>query len=335
MEATALICDAQRRFTLEPVVLPDPGPDQIAVRVRWSGVSIGTEFALIRNKISWGPYPLCTGYQGVGVVEAAGDAVQGIAPGDVVYFRGCDAMQLASGQRVSCVSGAHSSRVVLRPHTTHGAALLPPGAPEDAASLFVMPAVGLHGVDMAQPRVGDTVIVHGCGLIGLGVVAECARRGCRVIGVDVHPTPLSLARELGAEEVVNVRDLSLQDALRSLAPDGADVVFEATGIPACVDTAIGLCKPGATFVWQGNYGEAPISMRVLPAHWRQIKMVFPCDDGLQPCRVAVTRNMASGALPWGRVITHRIGFEEAPAMFARIDAGVDPEIVGVVIRWSD
>ncbi|HSV73711.1 MAG TPA: zinc-binding alcohol dehydrogenase [Chthonomonadales bacterium] len=335
MEAIALICDAQRRFTLEPVLLPEPGPDQIAVRVRWSGVSIGTEFALIRNKISWGPYPLCTGYQGVGVVEAAGDAVQGLAIGDTVYFRGCDAMQIASGQRVSCVSGTHASRVVLRPHTTHGAALLPAGAPEDAASLFVMPSVALHGVDMAQPRVGETVAVHGCGLIGLGVVAECARRGCRVIGIDVHARPLALALELGADAVIDASARDLGEAMRAVSPDGADVVFEATGIPACVDTAIALCKPGATFVWQGNYGEAPLSMRFLPAHWRQIRMVFPCDDGLQPCRQAVTRNMASGALPWGRVITHRVDHEGAPEMFARIDAGADPDIVGVVIRWSE
>ena len=59
MKATALICDAQQRFTLEEVVLKDPGPDQIAIHTSYSGVSIGTEFALVRNKLSWGPYPLC------------------------------------------------------------------------------------------------------------------------------------------------------------------------------------------------------------------------------------------------------------------------------------
>ena len=70
MEAKALICDEQQRFSLEDVVLPDPAKDQIAVRTHFTGVSRGTEFALIRNKISWGPYPLCTGYMGTGAMDA-------------------------------------------------------------------------------------------------------------------------------------------------------------------------------------------------------------------------------------------------------------------------
>ena len=53
-----------------------------------------------------------------------------------------------------------------------------PGAGMNVASLFVMPAVGLYGVDMANPRMGDTVVVYGVGMIGLGVVAACAQRGC-------------------------------------------------------------------------------------------------------------------------------------------------------------
>ena len=71
MKAKALVCDAEQNFTLEDVLLKGPAPDQIAVRTHYTGVSIGTEFALVRNKISWGPYPLCTGYQGTGVVEEA------------------------------------------------------------------------------------------------------------------------------------------------------------------------------------------------------------------------------------------------------------------------
>ena len=72
MQAQALIADAQQRFSLEPVVLPDPNPDQVLIRTACSGVSVGTEFALIRNKISWGPYPLCTGYMGTGFIEKVG-----------------------------------------------------------------------------------------------------------------------------------------------------------------------------------------------------------------------------------------------------------------------
>ena len=106
MKARALICDEHQSFTIEDVVLPDPAPDQVAIRTTYSGVSVGTEFALIRNKLSWGPYPLCTGYMGTGVIEAVGAGVKGFAAGDKVYFRGNDGMALADGTAVSSVSGA-------------------------------------------------------------------------------------------------------------------------------------------------------------------------------------------------------------------------------------
>lgn len=62
MKAIALICSKSMVFSLESVQLPEPAPGEVVVRTAFSGISIGTELALIQNKISWGPYPLCTGY---------------------------------------------------------------------------------------------------------------------------------------------------------------------------------------------------------------------------------------------------------------------------------
>lgn len=333
MDAKALICDENQHFSLEDVVLPALNADQIAIRTTYSGVSIGTEFALIRNKISWGPYPLCTGYQASGVVEAVGADIDTFKVGDKVYYRGNDAMTLADGRRVSCVSGTHCSHAVIRPNTTHGADHVVPDAGMDVASMFVMPAVGLFGVDMANPRMGQTVIVHGAGLIGQGVIAACAHRGCVVVAVDINARPLEIARTMGADYVIDGSQQDVAAEVRKIAPEGADVVFECTGIPACIDLAIPLCRPYGSFVWQGNYGAAPVSMHFLPAHGRRLKMFFPCDDGLQPCRRAVVKNMATGALKWEHTITHRIEATDAPATFDRINKGVDKDIVGVVIRW--
>lgn len=333
MKACALICDSAQRVTLEEVTLPDPRPDQLSIRTCYSGVSVGTEFALIRNKISWGPYPLCTGYMGTGIVAAAGRDTRGFKPGDAVYFRGNDGMQLPDGAKVSCVSGTHCSHVVRKPDTTHGVARVPEGAALDVTAMFVMPAVGLNGVDMANPRTDQTVLVHGVGLIGLGVVAACVHRGCTVIAVDVNERNLGVARQMGADQVINSGTCDVGKALAALAPEGADVVFECTGIPACIDQAIPLCRTQGSFVWQGNYGAAPVSLHFLPAHGRRLRMFFPCDDGLQPFRRAVTKNMASGALPWEKTLTHRVSAAEAPELYARINGG-DQSVLGAVIKWS-
>jgi 2-desacetyl-2-hydroxyethyl bacteriochlorophyllide A dehydrogenase len=334
MNAKALTCDDRQNFSIEDVTLPDPAPDQVAIKTHYTGVSIGTEFALVRNKISWGPYPICTGYMGTGVVEAAGDDIDNFSVGDEVFFRGNDSMALADGTAVSCVSGTHCSHVVLKPNTSHGVDHMIPGAAMDVACMFVVPAVGLYGVDMANPRMGETVVVHGTGLVGLAVVASCAHRGCVVVAVDISEKHLAIAKTMGADVVINGRSSDVAEEVKRIAPAGADVVFECTGIPECIDPAIELCREEGRFVWQGNYGADPVSMHVLPPHGRRLKMFFPCDDGLHPCRRAVVKNMAMGALKWEQCVTHRIGYAEAPAMYQRINEGTDEEILGVVISWQ-
>ncbi|HOZ45259.1 MAG TPA: zinc-binding alcohol dehydrogenase [Candidatus Hydrogenedentes bacterium] len=334
MDAKALICDEQQRFTIEAVVLPDADARHLVVRTFYSGVSIGTEFALIRNKISWGPYPLCTGYQGVGVVEHAGAEVQGFSAGDIVYYRDNRQIAFADGRAVSAVSGTHCSHAVIEPGATHGVARLPEGVRHDCASLFVMPAVGLYGVDMANPRMGEAVVVYGVGPIGLGVVAACAHRGCVVMAVDIAEERLDVAGRLGADHVVNGARDDVAAAVERVRSGGADVVFEATGLPSCIDEAIALCRPLGKFVWQGNYGAEPVSMHFLPPHGKRLSMFFPCDDGLAPCRRAVLRNMASGALRWEETITHRVEFEDAPEFFDAVNHGDVQGVISPVIRWS-
>lgn len=333
INAQALICDENQHFSIENVTLKAPRSDQIAIRTHYTGVSIGTEFALIRNKLSWGPYPLCTGYMGTGVIEAVGSDIENFSIGDQVYFRGNDGLSLANGSPVSSVSGAHCSHIVTRPNTTHGVARLIPGAKMDVACMFVLPAVGLYGVDMANPRMGETVVVYGSGLIGLGVVAACAQRGCVVIAVDINDKQLNIARLMGADHVINSQASDVAAVVKQLAPDGADVVFECTGLPQCLDPAIALCRQHGSFVWQGNYGSDPVSLHFLPPHGRRLRMFFPCDDGWQPCRRAVVKNMALGVLKWENCITHRIPFTEAPAMYHRINQGQSEGVVGVVINW--
>ena len=64
-------------------------------------------------------------------------------------------------------------------------------------------------------------------------------------------------------------------------------------------------------------------------------MHFPCDDGYAPCREAVMRQMATGLLPWGRTVTHRVKAAEAPAFFADVDVGRVRGLLCAVIDWED
>lgn len=335
MNGKALICNEKQDFSIESVTVEDPASDQILIRTYYTGVSIGTEFAFIRGKISRGPYPLCTGYMGTGRVEAVGAEIDNFKIGDDVYFRGNDSMTLVDGTAVTCLSGAHCSHIVTRPNSQQDVDFLIPGVAMDVACMFVMPAVGLYGVDMANPRMGQTVVVFGVGLIGLGVVAACTHRGCRVIAVDINERRLSLAKDLGAEFIINGQYSDIAGEVDLITSGGADVVFECTGDPQCIDPAIALCRRHGSFVWQGHYGDASVSIDFRRPHNRRVRMFFPCDVGGQFCKRAVIKNMAMGALQWERCISHRIPFMEAPAMFRCINDGTDKGIIGVIISWKD
>ena len=336
MKECALIAWQDQHFSLEEVELPDPEPDQIRIKTHYSGVSIGTEFAYItgKGKVAGKSHPMCTGYQATGTVEAVGKDVKDFKEGDLTYFRGGSGIKLSDGTAVAALFGTHASAVVLDPSGVDGAYHMIPGADMELASLYVMPAVALKGVDRANPRLGETVVVFGCGLIGLGVVALLVQRGCHVVAVDLLSARLQVARDLGADHVLDASTVDVKEEVLKLTPGGADVVFECTGSPASIDPAIDLCKQQGSFVWQGYYGVTPFPMLVPTPQYREVTMHFPCGDGHEMCRRAVLKNMTLGTLQWEKCITHRVSYTEAADIYTRI-GNKDQEIVGVTINWTD
>jgi 2-desacetyl-2-hydroxyethyl bacteriochlorophyllide A dehydrogenase len=334
MRAEALVCEADGSVALEPVELPDPGPGAVGIRTLRSGMSIGTERNLLRGNVSWGPFPICTGYQAVGVVETVGEDVAAFEAGDTVYYRDSAALERPDGTEVSATAGTHCSRAVVEPAFSGGIGRVPQGVDPDPASLFVMPAVGLNGVDRAGVRMADVVAVQGVGLIGLGAVAASHRRGARVVAIDPDADRLAVAEAFGADHAVNPTDRDPGDAVDAVAPGGADAVFEATGNPDLIDDAMTLCGEEGTFVFQGDYGDRDVSFYFRRPHHNQFTAVFPCNDGGRPGRRAVLAAMASGALPWERAITHRFAPGEAPDLYDRIADGHVEDVLGAVVDWT-
>ena len=125
--------------------------------------------------------PLPMGYCNCGVVLAVGPGVEGFAIGDRV------------------VSNGKHAEVVSVPATL--CARVPAEVTDDSAAFVVIGAIGLQGIRLAQPTLGETVAVMGLGLIGLITVQLLQAQGCRVIGFDFDPARLDQARRFGAEAV--------------------------------------------------------------------------------------------------------------------------------------
>jgi threonine dehydrogenase-like Zn-dependent dehydrogenase len=119
-------------------------------------------------------------------------------------------------------------------------------------------SVGFHAVERGQISSSDTVMVFGCGMIGLGAISGASLlRGARVIAVDVDDTKLLLAKKAGASETINSKNENLHERLQCLTNgNGPGVVIEAVGLPATFRAAVEEVSYSGRVVYIGYSKEA-------------------------------------------------------------------------------
>ena len=132
----------------------------------------------VRSKLD---QPLALGYCNAGVVIRVGEGVDGFSVGDRV------------------VSNGFHAEVVCVPKNL--CAKIPDGVSDEEAAFTVIGAIGLQGVRLAQPTLGEGFVVTGLGIIGLITLQILQAHGCRVLGVDLDSSKCAIARQFGAETV--------------------------------------------------------------------------------------------------------------------------------------
>ncbi|MGW7425322.1 S-(hydroxymethyl)mycothiol dehydrogenase [Streptomyces sp. NPDC054813] len=241
---------------VETVLVPDPGPGEALVKVEACGVC-HTDLHYREGGIS-DDFPFLLGHEAAGVVEAVGDGVTDVAPGDFVILN----WRAVCGQCRACLRGrpwycfsTHNARQKMT--LTDGTELSPAlgigafaektlvaagqctrvdrAASAAAAGLLgcgVMAGIGA-ALNTGGVGRGDSVAVIGCGGVGAAAVLGSNLAGAaRIIAVDIDDRKLATARQLGATHTVNSRESDAVDAVRELTGGfGADVVIEAVGRP--------------------------------------------------------------------------------------------------------
>jgi threonine dehydrogenase-like Zn-dependent dehydrogenase len=126
---------------------------------------------------------------------------------------------------------------------------------------FVEPlSVGFHAVDRAKATDRDTVMVLGCGMIGLGAIICAAQRGAQVIAVDIDNDKLKIAKQLGAAHTLNSAAGNVHEHLQPITGNsGPDVVIEAVGSPATYQMAVNEAAFTGRVVCIG-YAKEPITL---------------------------------------------------------------------------
>jgi threonine dehydrogenase-like Zn-dependent dehydrogenase len=262
----AFFITAPGESAIGEIAIPKPGPDEVLLRTRLIGLC-GSDLNTFRGKNPMVTYPRIPGHEIAATIEEAGPAVPGhLLPGlDVTVSPYTSCGQCASCRRSrpnACQSnqtlgvqrdGAMTSYFV----TPWRKIYLSEGLSLRELSLVEPLSVGFHAAARGRVSSSDTVLVLGCGAVGLGGIAAAAFAGAKVIACDVDDTKLALAKEAGAAHVIHAERQNVAEEARELSSGlGPDVVIEAIGLPETYRLAIDAVAFTGRVVYVGYAKEA-------------------------------------------------------------------------------
>jgi aryl-alcohol dehydrogenase len=258
-------------FSIETVDLDTPQADEVRVQVVATGLC-HTDLTVRDGVFPFPATPNILGHEGAGIVTAVGAAVRDIEVGDhvVMSFAFCGSCpRCAEGMPSYCDNALRLSVRGKRPdgsctHRQQGKAInacffgqssFATQALVNARQLVKVPRdmplelLGPLGcgiqtgagtiLNSLKPEPGSAAAIFGTGAVGLSAIMAARIAGCsKIIAVDVQPARLVLAQELGATHIVDSRELDAVARIHEITGGGADVVVEATGLPAVVAQSI-------------------------------------------------------------------------------------------------
>ncbi|MFQ6081013.1 MAG: alcohol dehydrogenase catalytic domain-containing protein [Candidatus Bathyarchaeia archaeon] len=276
---------------LEEVPTPEIGPEEALVKVAACGVC-HTDLHYLDGVSTFKKPPLILGHEASGTVVDVGEKVSKVKKNDRVLIPPV----LACGVCHNCSIGRGNicQSMVMVGNTVDGAyaeyigvpakdlIFLPPEIPlEEASIISDAMSTPYHAIkNRAEIRPGDSVIIYGCGGVGLNAVQIAAASGASVIAVDIVDEKLKLARELGATAVINARKEDPVKTVRKTMKGGVDVAVEAIGNPDVMRQAFRSVKQGGRVVIVG-YTDKELCVSAARLMFRELEVI-----GSLGCRAA-------------------------------------------------
>jgi predicted dehydrogenase/NADPH:quinone reductase-like Zn-dependent oxidoreductase len=278
--------------------------------------------------------PLPLGYCNAGVVLEVGPGVTDFKPGDRV------------------ISNGPHAEVVAVPQTL--CAKIPDDVSDESAAFAVLCSIGLQGVRLAQPTLGEKFVVYGMGLIGLVTVQLLRASGCEVLGVDINEQRLEMARRYGAQTVnVAAGGEPVAAVTAWTGGKGADgvLITASAKTDEIAHKSAEMCRKRGRIVLVGVVG---LNLRRSDFYEKELSFQVSCsygpgryDDSYEQggrdypyayVRWTEQRNfeavlgaMAGGQLAVDELITDRFAIADAPAAYEKVSN--DPAALGVVLEY--
>ena len=315
----AINIKGERQIGLVVMDEPVPGADEVLIRLEYVGFC-GSDLNTYLGRNPMVKLPVIPGHEIGAVVEKVGEAVpEIIRPGMTVTvnpYTNCGKCPSCRNGRVNACqfnetlgvqrNGAMREKMVL-PWTK----IIPAEGLDVRTCALVEPmSVGFHAVERGAVSDIDTVMVIGCGMVGLGAVVRSALRGATVIAADIDEEKLALARQMGAAHTVNTMTEDVHARLQEItAGAGPDVIIEAVGNPHTYRMAVDEVAFTGRVVCIG-YANSEVSFQT--KYFVQKELDIRGSRNAMPSDFrAVIRYMKKGECPVDRLVSMVVSPQEA------------------------
>jgi alcohol dehydrogenase, propanol-preferring len=256
----AVLHQAGSPLTIEEVEKPVPGAGEVLIQVKACGVC-HTDLHLAAGEWRLPKLPVVLGHEATGVVEAVGPGVANFKAGDRAgipwIYSTCGTCEYCTSDREPLcpaitvtgfmVDGGYAEYV--KAPASHAVVMPPELSFVDAAPLYCAALTSYRALKVSGARVGETVAVWGVGGLGHYAVQIAKAMGARVVGVDLDPAKLELARELGADVVVEAQGEDADEKVKALG--GAHVVVNLASTSDAIAQGFRALRRGGTLVLVG------------------------------------------------------------------------------------
>lgn len=289
-------------------------------------------------------YPFAGGHEFAGIVTKIGEDVKNLKPGDLVSAR----LLTNCGTCHYCRSGHENQCVISFQASVHDGLNGPGGLAEyamlDDTNLYKMApdldpahaalteplACCVHSIEKGCIGFADDVVVMGAGIMGAFHIKLAKLRGARVIACELDADRLEIARQMGADVLIDSGKSNAVDMVKQLTEGrGADVVFCTVASPLSAAEAVEMTgKLGRVVMYSSFHPKKPIELDVNKVHYSEMNITGSVNPRIRDFQVA-SRLLSSGIIDPSLLISARVPFSELHDAFER---AIDPKSYRIIVK---
>ncbi|MBC9796615.1 zinc-binding alcohol dehydrogenase family protein [Sinomicrobium weinanense] len=321
-----IVCKEPYKLEIKEKDPPLAGADEALLKVHKVGVC-GTDLHAYVGNQAFFRYPRILGHELAAEVIHIGDNNKGIKPGDrvvVMPYVSCGHCIACRKGKTNCctnirVLGVHTDGGMQQEIAVRNDLLIPVNRLSYKEMAIVEPlAIGAHALRRASPEPGETVVVVGCGPIGLGLIKLAKISGARVIAIDTVESRLQFTKEvIGADFVLH----AFRDPEKTVSEitngDMATVVFDATGNKKALETGINYMAHGGKYVLVG-LSKGDLVYNHPEIHARETTLMCSRNATLEDFQFVIDHIRE---FPTDAFVTHEVPYLDMPTHF---DQWTDP-----------